>query len=162
MNGLDKREYYKIVQKILEHKEFQKRKDYAHHDKISVYDHSIAVSKLSYRLARFLKVDYESAAIGGLLHDFYYKPWQENQEKKPLFQKHGFVHAKEAYENSKNIFPEYMNPQIKNIILRHMFPLNKIPPKYIESWVVTFADKWVSLEVFLHPTFFIRLIGFRK
>lgn len=162
MSNLDKIEYYKIINRVLNNPEFQKRKTYAHHGPISVYDHSLAVSKLSYKLAKFLKRDYEAAAISGLLHDFYYEPWQNKVETKKLLEKHGFVHAKEACENSKKHFPEYMNQKIENAILRHMFPLNKIPPKYIESWIVTIADKYVSCEVFLHPTFFKYLIGFRK
>ena len=39
-----------------------------------------------------------------------------------------------------------MNPIIDNIILRHMFPLNIIPPKYKEAWLVNLADKIASLD----------------
>lgn len=152
-------EYYEIIHEILQSDEFQKRKQYKHHGDISVYDHSLAVSKLAYILAKKMNKDYKSAAIGGLLHDFYDKPWQENIEKKPLLQKHGFVHAKEAMINANKYFPNLMNEKINNIILRHMFPLNKIPPKYIESWLVSMADKYISLEVFLHPKSLPLLLG---
>lgn len=152
-------EYYEIIHEILQSDEFQKRKQYKHHGDISVYDHSLAVSKLAYLLAKKMNKDYKSAAIGGLLHDFYDKPWQENLEKKPLLQKHGFVHAREAMENANKYFPNLMNEKINNIILRHMFPLNKIPPKYIESWLVSMADKYISLEVFLHPKSLPLLLG---
>lgn len=155
-------EYYKIINEILEHPEFKKRKTYSHHGKITVYDHSLSVSKLSYTIAKKLKVDYKAAAIGGLLHDFYYEPWQENKVKKKFFEKHGFVHAREAKENSNKYFQKYMNKKIENIILRHMFPLNIIPPKYIESWIVTISDKFISCEVILNPSFFKYLFGFRK
>ena len=155
-------EYYEIINNILENPEFQKRKTYAHHGKITVYDHSLAVSKLSYKIAKKLKRDYKAAAIGGLLHDFYYEPWQGNTKKTKFFKKHGFVHASEARDNSYQYFPEYMNEKIENIIIRHMFPLNITPPKYIESWVVTIADKWVSCEVIFNPSFFKYLFGFRK
>ena len=109
-----------------------------------------------------MNADYKSAAIGGLLHDFYYKPWQNNKKKVSLFKKHGFVHAKEARDNSYIFFPELMNDKIDNIILRHMFPLNKIPPKYLEGWIVTMADKYVSLEVFKDIRKLPMLIGIRK
>lgn len=157
-----KEEYYKIVYDILKNEEFQKRKTYKHHGDITVYEHSLKVSKLAYLLARKLHKDYKSAAIGGLLHDFYDKPWQENQERKPLLQKHGFVHARQAMINANKYFPNLMNEKINNIILRHMFPLNKIPPKYIESWLVTLADKYVSFEVFLQPKKIPMLLGFYK
>lgn len=162
MSNLDKVEYYRIVNKVLNHPEFQRRKMYEHHGPITVYDHSLAVSKTAYYLAKLLRRDYEAAALGGLLHDFYYNPWQNQTEKKPFFEKHGFVHAREARDNARKYFPEYMNPKVENVILRHMFPVNKIPPKYIEGWIVTLADKYVSCEVIFHPTFFKYLVGFRR
>lgn len=145
------KEYYEIVDVILKHPEFIKRKEYKHHGEISVYEHSLKVSKKAYKMAKKHKKDYKSAAIGGLLHDFYHNPWQENTEKKKFFKKHGFVHAREALENARNVFPQLMNDRVENIILRHMFPLNIKPPKYIEGWYVTLADKIVSLEVLRYP-----------
>ena len=162
MSYQDKIEYYNIVYEILKSEEFQKRRQYKHHGNISVYDHSIRVSKLSYIVAKKLNKDYKSAAIGGLLHDFYYKPWQENKIKCPFFQKHGFVHAKQARDNSYKYFLELMNDKLDDIILRHMFPLNKIPPKYVESWIVTVADKYVSLEVFKDLKKMPMLLGIGK
>lgn len=156
-------EYYEIVNEILNHEEFIKRKNYMHHGKISVYDHSLKVSIMAYKISKKLKIgDYKKAAIGGLLHDFYYRPWQNNKNKKPLFKKHGFTHAKEALENSKKYFPNYIDEKTSNIILRHMFPLNIIPPKYKESWIVTIADKIVSMEAIKEPIFFLSLFGIRK
>lgn len=156
------KEYYEIVKNILENEEFLKRKTYKHHGEISVYDHCLKVSMKAYKISKkFKSFDSNSVAIGGLLHDFYDKPWQDNVEKKPFFQKHGFVHAHEALLNSESLFPEYMNPKIRNIIERHMFPLNKIPPKYKEAWLVTIIDKYVSMEVFfMKPTFLLKLLGF--
>lgn len=150
-NKKDFNEYYEIVKPILNNKEFKKRKKFPHHGKVTVYDHSLAVSKLSYSLAKKLKLDYKSAAIGGLLHDFYYKPWQNKTEKTKFFQQHGFVHASQALKNSKKIFPNMMNKKIENIIERHMFPLNIKPPVSKEGWIVTLVDKYVSLEIFKEP-----------
>ena len=73
---------------------------------------------------------------------------QKIKQKSLFFKQHGFVHAGEALENSKKYFPNYLNKRIENIILRHMFPLNIIPPKYKEAWLITMVDKYVSLEVF--------------
>ena len=156
-------EYYEIVSEILNHEEFIKRKSYMHHGKVSVYDHSLKVSIMAYKISKKFKIgDYKKAAIGGLLHDFYYKPWQNDKTKKPLFKKHGFTHASEALENSKKYFPKYIDEKTSNIILRHMFPLNIIPPKYKESWIVTIADKIVSMEAIKQPIFFLSLFGIRK
>lgn len=148
MSKKSKEQHLLIIKPILEHDEYIKRKQYRHHKNKTVYEHCYQVSYLSYRIAKIIpKVDQKSAAIGGMLHDFYDKPWMEDTEKKPLLKKHGFVHAKEARDNSYKYFPELMNKKIENMILRHMFPLNIIPPKYVESWIVTVADKIISIEV---------------
>lgn len=151
--------YYDIVRPILDNEEFKKRKNWRHHGDTSLYDHSLQVSLLAYRLSfHFKSMDNDIIAIGGLLHDFYNKPWMENTEKKPLLQKHGFVHAAEARENAYLYFSELMNPVIDNIILRHMFPLNKIPPKYKEAWLVSLADKIVSID-FLEKENIVKLFS---
>lgn len=149
-NGVsDEEEFLSIISPILNNKEYLKRKTYNHHGKTSVYEHCFAVSYYAYIWAKKLHLKEEkvrNASIAGLLHDFYYKDWTKNPEHQPLFKKHGFVHAKEAKENSKKNFPEYMNKRIENAIERHMFPLNIVPPRYIESWLVTFSDKFVSFD----------------
>ena len=79
--------YYNIVKGILNSPEFQKRKTYKHHDDCSVFEHCLSVSYISYRYCRKLKLNYRDAAIGGLLHDFYETPWQDDlTSKKPFFQ----------------------------------------------------------------------------
>lgn len=156
-------EFLEIIKPIINHPEFQKRKEYMHHENISVYDHSMSVANKVYKMAKKRKnIDVKSAVIGAILHDFYYKPWQEDKTKKPLFKKHGFVHAKEALENSKKVFPKLMNPIIEDCIVRHMFPLNIHPPKYRESWLVTIADKRDSLCILKHPTQYPKYLGFKK
>lgn len=151
-------EYLDIVQYILSNEEFKKRIEYNHHENRSVYTHSLLVSFNSYKVAKILKLDYESAAIGGLLHDFYYNDWQKNP-KKGLKNMHGFVHAYEALENSRKIFPEYMTDKISDIIVKHMFPLNIRPPKYAESWIITCVDKIVSLEILATPKQLYKYVG---
>lgn len=155
------KEYLRIVNNILNNEEFKKRKKYHHHENESVYDHCLEVSHYSYLYAKKHNLDYESIAIGGLLHDFYYKDWQLNHTHKSFFKMHGFVHAKEALDNSKKVFPKLMNPIVEDIIVKHMFPLNIKLPKYKESWVVSFMDKKCSLKVFKHPTKLLKYLGIR-
>ena len=138
------KEFNKIIKKILYSKEFKKRKSYTHHGNISVYEHSLKVAYLSYKISKKLKLDYKKASIGAILHDMYLEPWQEKPSIKPFYKKHGFTHAKEALKNSKKLFPEYINKKTEDIISKHMFPLNIRPPKYLESWIVTISDKIVS------------------
>lgn len=156
------KEFLQYVDEILKSKEFQKRKKYPHHEDKSVYDHSLEVAYKSYIYAKKHNLNCKDISIGGLLHDFYYKPWQNSGIKKSFFKMHGFVHAKEALENSLKHFPNLVNDRVANIILRHMFPLNIIPPKYKESWVVTMVDKFCSLEVLKHPKSYPKYLGFNK
>jgi len=161
--ALKNRKYYEIVRHIIESPEFQKRKTFKHHEDCSVYEHCIEVSYLSYRVCRKLGLYSRDAAIGGLLHDFYYKSWQENVEKKDsFFKQHGFIHASEALDNSIKWFPEFVNARVSDIILRHMFPLNIHPPKYPESWVVTFVDKYVSLGVLGSGKELLKYVGLKR
>lgn len=161
--ALNDRKYYEIIKPIIENQEYQKRKNFKHHENCSVYEHSIEVSYLAYRICEKLGLNSRDAAIGGLLHDFYSKPWQENTEKKDsFFKQHGFVHAREALDNAKKYFPEFVNDRVSNIIVRHMFPLNIRPPKYRESWIVTFADKKVSLGVLGSGKEILKYVGLKK
>ncbi len=160
-NILKNKEYYNIVKDILESNEFQKRKSFKHHND-SVYVHSLKVSYYSYALAKKIHANYKNCAIAGLLHDFYDKPWQNNKEKKPFFKQHGFTHANEASINAQKIYPQYMNKIIINSIKRHMFPLNIVPPKYVEGIIITTIDKIVSLDVLLHPLSLYKYIGLKE
>ena len=156
-------EFINIIKPIIKHPEYQKRKHYLHHENQSVYNHSIHIAYIVFKMSKNNKrIDTKSAVIGALLHDFYYKPWQDDTEKRPFFKQHGFVHAKEALENSKIYFKEYLNPIVENCILRHMFPLNIHPPKYREAWLVSLADKKDSLKIFKHPKSLPKYIGIKK
>ncbi len=155
------KEFYVIAEPILRNSEFQRRRTFLHHND-SVYDHSLRVAWTSYNMAKYLqkyiKIDIRNVVISALLHDFYTTPWREY--KNPiLWKKHGFVHGEIACDNAKMLFPDMMNKRIENAIKRHMFPLTIIPPKYIEGWIVTMADKYVSLEVFRKPKSLPRYIG---
>lgn len=159
---LDK-EYLEIVSFILEHPEFKKRLEYHHHENRSVFVHSLMVSYNAYKVSKFFHLDYKKAALGGLLHDFYYNDWQTSpKRKKKLSEMHGISHPKEALENSKKLFSEVIDKKVSDIIIRHMFPLTIIPPLYPESWVITLVDKYVSLEIFKTPTHLLKYVGIRK
>ncbi len=155
-------EFLTYVDEIINSEEFQKRKKYEHHENESVYEHSLKVAYSSYLYAKKHNLNKRDISIGGILHDFYYKPWKENTENKPLFKKHGFVHAKEARDNAYKFFPNLMNDRVENIILRHMFPLNIKPPKYKEAWIVSLMDKKCSLNVIFMPKVWPQYLGLNK
>lgn len=164
MKKYSKKEFYKVVEEIINNEEFQRRKTFKHHGDESVFDHSIKVAYLAYSMAKKLHLDAQSCAIGGLLHDFYTKPWmdRDKNEKRKITELHGFVHAREAYQNASKEFPELMTPKIKDIIVKHMFPLTPAPPTYSESWLVTLADKIVSMSIFKKPRDLPMYLGMKK
>lgn len=144
--------YYNIIAEIVSNEEFQKRKDYQHHIDESVYEHVLRVSYDCFKIGKKLHLDYESLAIAGLLHDFYEHPWQYNKEKKPLFKKHAFTHAREAVLNAKRVFgTNIVNKKIESIMITHMFPLNKKLPTSKEGWLLTLIDKADSIDFIMHP-----------
>lgn len=153
-------EWYSLVKDILLHDEFQRRKLFPHHHDKSVFMHSVEVSFAAFVAAKYFKADAKVCAIAGLLHDFYPKAWLYSEELeeldssylseltfvRPLFQKHGFTHASQALENAKQYFPSFVaDKKVCDAIKRHMFPLNIIPPKYKESWIITIIDKKNSI-----------------
>lgn len=152
-------EWYGIVEEILLHPEFQKRKLFAHHHNKSVFEHSVKVSYYSFLYAKYFNADKRVCAIAGLLHDFYPKAWlytqsladldasylSEVNKKKSLFKKHGFTHGKAASDNYIKFFPHLENEKISDCIEKHMFPLTLFPPKYKEGWIITAVDKRNSM-----------------
>lgn len=143
----DDDEYAAIVRDILDHPEFLKLKNFFHHNS-SIYNHARVVSYISYKICRYLNLDHVSAARGGLLHDFFLYDWRNHREPELAKEKyHGLEHPKIALRNSLEYFE--LNEIEKDIILKHMWPLTMVPPCYQESFVVTFADKYVSSREFI-------------
>lgn len=152
-------EYNSIVADILDNEEFLKLRNFFHHNS-SIYEHAKIVSYLSYRLCKYLNLDYTSAARGALLHDFFLYDWRNHDEPDLAKDKyHGVAHPKIALNNALKNF--ILNDLEKDIIVKHMWPLTLIPPKYQESYIVTFTDKYVASREFLDE-FRRRKFKFRK
>jgi uncharacterized membrane protein/HD superfamily phosphodiesterase len=140
-------EYYEIIGEIGEHEEFLKLKEYFHHNS-SIYVHVQDVAYLSYRICKFLKLDYHSAVRGALLHDFFLYDWRNHDVPDlPRNQYHGIKHPAIALANARKHFP--INEIEADIIRKHMWPLTLVPPKYKESFIVSFADKYLSSKEFI-------------
>ncbi len=143
------KEFYHFGKDILSHPKFQEQRQFIHHKTITLYDHSIEVAFRAYLVAKKLKLDTKAVVRGALLHDFFLYDWHVEGKKKhkSLFKKHGFTHARVACDNAEQYFD--LTRKEKDIIIKHMFPLNIRPPRYLESWVVNFIDDYTSIrEVF--------------
>jgi uncharacterized protein len=141
-------EYNNIINDILTNSEFLRLKDYFHHNS-SIYEHAKIVSYITYRICKYLNLDYMSGARGSLLHDFFLYDWRHHREPELHKDKyHGLEHPAIALENSMKYFK--LNEIEKDIIIKHMWPLTITPPRYYESFIVTFVDKYVSSMEFIN------------
>jgi HD superfamily phosphodiesterase len=141
-------EYYETIQDIHGHEEFIKLKDYFHHNS-SIYEHVQEVAYLSYRICKFLKLDHRSATRGAILHDFFLYDWRDHDEPDLHRKKfHGVEHPLIALANAKKHFS--VNEIEEDIIKKHMWPLTIVPPKYKESFIVSFIDKYISSKEFIN------------
>lgn len=139
---INDQKYLKLVEDILENKEFNQLDTIEHHG-MTRLEHSVRVSYYSYKISKMLGLDYTTVARAGLLHDFFIS--KENRTLKEKFLS-TFVHPKYAVINAKKYFE--IDDKTKNIIESHMFPIYKVLPKYAESWIVSSVDKVSALYEF--------------
>lgn len=137
------KEYKKIIKDIFRNTDFKKMYNIEHHG-ISRMEHSLKISYYSYKIAKFLKLDYISVARGGLLHDFYLDGDERNTKRK-FFDT--FIHPKKALNTSNKYFQ--INNIEQNIIISHMFPIYPSIPKYKESILVNTVDKIIGCKELL-------------
>lgn len=97
---------------------------------------------MSVRIAKWLpiQVNMDALVIGALLHDYFLYDWHDGKGR----HFHGFTHPECAFRNAEKDYT--LSPRVKNIIIRHMFPLTIIPPTCTEAWIVCIADKICAIE----------------
>lgn len=139
-----------VAEDILLSEGMQQEKLLPHHGKISCYQHSLAVSLMGLYLVDKYNFDVDETSLirGALLHDYYLYDWHKGHKSHRF---HGFIHAHRALNNACRDFN--LNKIEKDIIRKHMFPLNLALPKYKESWIVTLADKIVATKELLGNIF---------
>ena len=101
----------------------------------------MAVAYVSFYIAEKYRIRVNCHALirGALLHDYFLYDWHEKDDSHKW---HGFYHAGKALQNAMEDFA--LSEIEKETIRRHMFPLNPIPPRCREAWIVTLADKICS------------------
>lgn len=117
-------------------------KRYKQHGNTDCYHHCLRVAYFSYRICSLMGLKAREAARAGMLHDFFLYDWHTHaQETGKRF--HGLNHPRIALENAQNAFT--LSEAEKDMILKHMWPLTLIPPRYPESFVICFVDKLCSI-----------------
>jgi uncharacterized protein len=132
-------EYKKIVSDLINNPVVKSMEQYMQHGNVSCLEHSIYVSYNSYLICKRLGLNYRAAARGGLLHDFFLYDWHTSKPQNGL---HGFIHPFIALENANKYFE--LSDMEKDIIEKHMWPLTLKLPKYKESFIVSFVDKYYA------------------
>ena len=140
---------------ILKSPGMQIAKENMQHGSVSVFEHSVCVALVCLWLVHrlHLKVNQRALVRGALLHDYFLYDWHANDGGRHRM--HGFTHGGTAMRNAVRDF--HLNRVERDSIENHMFPLTPIPPRYLEGYLVTVADKisatreTVSLERFYKP-----------
>lgn len=133
-------EYLKCVEALLETPEVQRLEGFTHHYGVSRLHHCINVSYYSYLICKKFHLDFEAAARGGLLHDLFF---YECSKKRFGALKHAALHPKLALRNAEKLTS--LSDLEKDIILKHMYLSSLVSPKYAESYLVSFVDKYCAV-----------------
>ena len=144
------KEFWIIVKDILCSETVQSLKNYNHHYGSNRYEHSISVAYYSYKISKFLGLDHVSCARGALLHDLFLYDCRDSNAKP---KNHIKEHPKTALDNAKKLF--ILNDIEEDVILKHMWPITFSKPKYLESFTVTFVDKYCSIKEFFDYTKYV-------
>ena len=138
----------------------QLEKDFLQHGEVSVFAHSIAVACVCLLIARLLsrclKIRLNERALvrGALLHDYFLYDWHVPDKSHRLHgdwhvpdkshRLHGFFHARRALRNASRDFA--LGEIERDMIAKHMFPLNLRPPVFRESIILCIADKLCAAD----------------
>jgi len=136
------REFLLCIKDIKNNETVLKMKNFMQHCDTSCYDHCYNVALISFFICKKFNLDYKAAARAGFLHDLFLYDWHiKSEEHKPL---HGFRHPYIALKNASKLYN--LSKKEQDIIKKHMWPLTVIPPRYLESYIVSFADKYCAIS----------------
>jgi len=135
-------EFANTARPLLELPEVAKLAQYNHHRGKNRLDHVKEVAYLSFLWGKRLSLDTQAIIRGALLHDLFYYDWLHGGPRL-----HGFRHHTIALENARRI--TRLTKKEADIIKKHMWPLTVIPPRYMESLVVSLVDTFCSARDYL-------------
>ncbi len=142
--------FYCCIDDIIDTPELEKLKSITHHISTTRFQHCLNVSYYCYKVCNALHLDARSAARAGLLHDlFYYDRKAYNSHKTKGQPSHSRKHSDIALHNAELLTD--ISPKERDIIQKHMFPLTLSLPKYTETYIITFVDKYCAILEFCVP-----------
>lgn len=142
--------FYNCISDIFESKEIQKLGDITHHIYTTRPQHSLNVAYYNYIICNFFGFNAVSAARAGLMHDLFYYNRKERVKHKGE-KSHCAHHPVLAAENAREVFDVSLLEH--DIIVKHMWPMTFKLPKYKESYVIVFVDKYCALLEVMSPKY---------
>ena len=138
-------EFLETAAPLLDNPTVKALSQYNHHKGKTRLDHVKEVAWLSFLLGKRFSLDCRSIVRGALLHDLFFYDWLREG---PRF--HGFRHHTISLKNARKITS--LSRKEEDIIKKHMWPLTIIPPRYAESFVVSFVDTFCSVRDYLRSS----------
>lgn len=138
----DTKEFELIIKDLVSNETVQKMNEFRQHYNTSCFEHCKHVAYYSYLICKKYHLDYKAAARAGMLHDLFLYDWREKRNGRKGF--HAFTHPKTSLQNASKLF--ILNEKETDIILKHMWPVTLKFPKYLESYIVTFVDKYCAIQ----------------
>ena len=136
-------EFHSLIADLIQHDTVRQLAAITHHHFTNRLDHSISVAYLGYRLAKKWGLNYRSVARAGLLHDCFL----ESREEIATMNRgsHSRLHPLLACENAAAITT--LSHMEQDIIKTHMFLVSRCAfPRYKESYLITFVDKYIAMK----------------
>ncbi len=140
MDTPDWQNFLRVAGDLYNSPQLQSLEKFEQHFKINRLQHIRSVAYLSFLISRRLGLDFKSTARAATMHDLFYYDWREDDLSHKL---HGYRHPKTALKNAFYLCGT-LNKKEVDIIKKHMWPLTIIPPKYLESFIVTSMDKYCA------------------
>lgn len=133
------RTFCQMIEPLIREEKVQEMRKYMSHGYTDCLTHSVYVAYIAYKIGKKRGFDYKALIRAGMLHDLYLYDWHHPSDRPGL---HGMTHARLALHNALKIVK--LNHMEKDIIEKHMWPLNPRLPKYHESVILMIADRYVS------------------
>jgi len=135
-------EFTFIAAPLLEHPMVARLSQYEHHRDKTRLEHVKEVAWVSFYWGKRLSLDSSAIVRGALLHDLFFYDWLHHGPRL-----HGFRHPNIALQNARKVTA--LSPKEIDIIKKHMWPLTVVPPRYMESLVVSLVDTFCSARDYL-------------
>ena len=143
---LQDKDFIMIISDLLDQEKVQEMKHYRQHYNINCFEHCLFVSYNTYLICKKHHLDYISGARAGMLHDLFLYDWRKRENGRRGL--HAYTHPKVALKHASTFLN--LNDKEKDMILKHMWPVTPAIPKYKETFVITFVDKYFAVaEAFI-------------